>query len=72
MVSSNSNPDLSVDAAVRQLRTVLEEIKAVLGVGPAEEKSLWLQARVERLAREAERLAPDFFSISVRNGSCDR
>ena len=61
--------DARSEALVRMLRTVLEETRTLLSAAPPGEQTATLKRTIARLQREAESLAPDFPTESLRNGA---
>lgn len=61
--------DRRAEATVRHLRTLLDEARFLVRLSCDEEKTLLLGQRIERLRREAERLAPDFQAGTIQNGA---
>ena len=64
-----SDLDARSEALVRLLRTVLNEAHQLLSEAPVGEETAALDDTIQRLQREAERIAPDFRSENVRYGA---
>jgi hypothetical protein len=61
--------DPQTEAALRLLRTLLDEARAMLPLVGGETEALMLERRITHAQREAEAFVPNFRSVNLRNGA---